>query len=86
MKQIIGQLFNGLGNCLAISWWNQMLPPFLWVTRMSKVQQWVALLLLFFSHSVVSDSLRPMSWLFASGGQSVDALASPSVLPVNIQG
>ena len=74
------------GNCLAISWWHQMLPPFLWVTRMSKMQQWVALLLLFFSRSVVSDSLRPMSWLFASSGQSVDALASPSVLPVNIQG
>ena len=23
------------GNCLAISWWYQMLPPFLWVTQMS---------------------------------------------------
>ena len=66
------------GNYLAISWWHQMLPPFLWVTRMSKMQ------LLFFSRSVVSHSLRPMSGLFASGGQSVDALASPSVLPVNI--
>ena len=27
-----------------------------------------------------------MSWLFASGGQSIGALASSSVLPVNIQG
>ena len=27
-----------------------------------------------------------MSWLFASGGQSIRALASVSVLPVNIQG
>ena len=28
----------------------------------------------------------PMSWLFTSGGQSIGALASASVLPVNIQG
>ena len=28
----------------------------------------------------------PMSWLFASGGQSIGASASASVLPVNIQG
>ena len=26
----------------------------------------------------------PMSWLFASGGQSIDASASPSVFPMNI--
>ena len=28
----------------------------------------------------------PMSWLFASGGQSIGASASASVLPINIQG
>ena len=28
----------------------------------------------------------PMSWLFTSGGQSVEASASASVLPMNIQG
>ena len=28
----------------------------------------------------------PMSWLFASGGQSIGASASASVLPMNIQG
>ena len=28
----------------------------------------------------------PMSWVFASGGQSIGALASASVLPMNIQG
>ena len=28
----------------------------------------------------------PMSWLFTSGGQSIGALASTSVLPMNIQG
>ena len=28
----------------------------------------------------------PMSWLFASGGQSIEASASASVLPMNIQG
>ena len=28
----------------------------------------------------------PVSWLFASGGQSIGALASASVLPMNIQG
>ena len=27
----------------------------------------------------------PMSWLFASGGQSMGVSASPSVLPINIQ-
>ena len=26
-----------------------------------------------------------MSWLFASAGQGIEALASPSVLPMNIQ-
>ena len=28
----------------------------------------------------------PMRWLFASGGQNIGASASPSVLPMNIQG
>ena len=28
----------------------------------------------------------PLSWLFTSGGQSIGALASTSVLPMNIQG
>ena len=28
----------------------------------------------------------PMSWLFTSGGQGIEALASASVLPMNIQG
>ena len=28
----------------------------------------------------------PMSWCFASGGQSIGASASPSILPMNIQG
>ena len=28
----------------------------------------------------------PVSWLFTSGGQSIEASASPSVLPMNIQG
>ena len=28
----------------------------------------------------------PMSWLFASGGQSIGTLASASILPMNIQG
>ena len=28
----------------------------------------------------------PVSWLFASGGQSIGASASASVLPINIQG
>ena len=30
--------------------------------------------------------LFPMNWLFASGGQSIGASASASVLPMNIQG
>ena len=28
----------------------------------------------------------PVSWLFASGGQSIEASASASVLPMNVQG
>ena len=32
------------------------------------------------------QSLIPMSWLFASGGQSIGASTSASVLPMNIQG
>ena len=32
------------------------------------------------------QSLFPVSWLFTSGGQSIEASASSSVLPMNIQG
>ena len=32
------------------------------------------------------QGLFQMSWLFASGGQSIGALSSASVLPMNIQG
>ena len=48
------------------------------------------------SHSLLSSSpafnlsqhqdFFPVSWLFASGGQSIGASASASVLPMNIQG
>ena len=33
-----------------------------------------------------SGFFSPMSWLFASGGQGIEVLASTSVLPMNIQG
>ena len=33
-----------------------------------------------------SNSYFPMSWLFASGGQSIRASSSATVLPMNIQG
>ena len=36
--------------------------------------------------SVPASRSFPMSWLFTSGGQSIRASASASVLPVNIQG
>ena len=38
--------------------------------------------------SSIFPSIRsfPMSWLFASGGQSIGASVSESVLPMNIQG
>ena len=49
--------------------------------------------LLLFIDSVMSDSLQPhrlqhsrLPWLLSSGGQSIGASASVSVLPVNIQG
>ena len=36
--------------------------------------------------SFPSSGSFPVSWLFISGGQSIGTSASPSVLPVNIQG
>ena len=36
--------------------------------------------------SFPASGSSPMSWLFPSGGQSIGASASSSVLPVNIQG
>ena len=55
-------------------------------------------LMMLFSHLILCHPLRlmpsvfsasgsfPMSWLFTSGGQSIGASASASVLPTNIQG
>ena len=42
--------------------------------------------LLFDLQSFPASGSFPMSWLFASGGQSIGASASASVLPMNIQG
>ena len=39
----------------------------------------------FFFFSFPAAGYFPMSWLFASGGQSIRASASASVLPMNIQ-
>ena len=36
--------------------------------------------------SLPASKSLPMSWLFASGGQSIEASASALVLPMNIQG
>ena len=36
--------------------------------------------------SFLASKSFPVNWLFASGGQSIGASASPSVRPVNIQG
>ena len=36
--------------------------------------------------SLLASESFPMSWLFTSGGQSIGASASASVLPTNIQG
>ena len=41
---------------------------------------------LFCLQSFPASGSFPMSWLFASGGQSIGASALPSVLPMNIQG
>ena len=38
------------------------------------------------SQSFPTSESVPMSWLFTSGGQSIGASTSASVLPVNIQG
>ena len=38
------------------------------------------------SQSFPTSESFPLSWLFTSGGQSIGALASASVLPMNIQG
>ena len=37
------------------------------------------------NHLFILIGFFPMSWLFPSGGQSIDASASTSVLPMNIQ-
>ena len=42
--------------------------------------------LLFCLQSFPASGFFPMSWLFTSGGQSIGASASASVLPMNIQG
>ena len=39
-----------------------------------------------FPQSFPASESFPMNWLFASGGQSIGTSASPSVLPVTIQG
>ena len=39
-----------------------------------------------FPQSFPASGSFPMSWLFASGGQSIAASVSTSVLPINIQG
>ena len=38
------------------------------------------------SQSFPAPGFFPVSWLFASGGQSIEASTSASVLPMNIQG
>ena len=39
-----------------------------------------------FAFNLFQHQVFPMNWLFTSGGQSIGALASSSVLPMNIQG
>ena len=48
--------------------------------------QWCYLTISFCLHSFPASGSFPMSWLFASGGQSTGAWASVSVLAINIQG
>ena len=45
-----------------------------------------AALFSFCLQSCPASGFFPVSWLFASGGQSIEASASASVLPMNIQG
>ena len=45
-----------------------------------------AVLFSFCPQSFPASGSFPMGWLFASGGQSIGASASASVLPINIQG
>ena len=45
-----------------------------------------AALFSFCLHCFPTSGSFPVSWLFASGGHSIGALTSASVLPVNIQG
>ena len=42
--------------------------------------------ILFLPQSFLASRSLPMSWLFASGGQSIGTSASAPVLPMNIQG
>ena len=46
----------------------------------------IATFLFFCLQSFPASVSFPMSWLFTLGGQSIGASASPSILPMNIQG
>ena len=61
-------------NSCLLSWWCHL-------TISSSVTSFSS-----FSQSLPASQFFPMSWLFASGGQSIGASASASVLPVNNQG
>ena len=60
-------------SCPLSRWWN--------LTTSSSVTPFSTC-----SQSFTASSTFPVSWLFASGGQSAGASASPSVLSMNTQG
>ena len=61
-------------NSCALNWW-------CYPTISSSVAPFSSCL-----QSFLASGCFPLSWLFASGGQSIGVSASASVLPVNIQG
>ena len=68
-------LFPGVcSNSCPLSWWCCL------------IISSSATLFSFCLQSFAASGSFPVSWLFASGGKSIGALVSPSVLPVNTQG
>ena len=60
-------------SCPLSQWWRPTIPSS--VTTFSSCPQ-----------SFPASGPFPVTWLFASGGPSIEALALASVLPVNVQG
>ena len=65
---------------------SQSLPKFMSIASVMPSNHLITVALFFCLQSFPASGSFPVSWLFASGGQSIGTSASALVLPVNIQG